>query len=112
MGNLNHYAGILSQVLRQEASQQPRLVPIRLAAVCDEEAGEFLLIGTGWEKSGQRVDTIYFHARLCDHTVIIETDHTEAGLAGSLREAGIAAEDLTSGAAFNHGEPSPEPVAA
>jgi XisI protein len=90
------YAEILTQVLRKAAAAQPRLQAIQIRAVCDTESGQFLIIATGWEKSVW-MNTILFHARLIDGTVVIEDDNFEEGLTAALITAGIAANDIVSG---------------
>lgn len=87
------YADILTRALREEARQQPSIQPIRIASVCDAEAGQFLLIMTGWEKKIW-FDSILFHARLAEGKVVIEMDNIEEGLKRKLIEAGIAEADI------------------
>jgi XisI protein len=89
------YAEILTRVLREESKQQPSLQPIRIASVCDVEAGEYLLIATGWENK-HRLDTILFHAHLTRNRIVIESDYTEDGLKPALLEAGIEEPDIIS----------------
>jgi len=85
----------MTQVLRQTAATQPRLQSLRISAVCDPEAGQFLLIATGWEQTSW-INTILFHARLQGNKVIIEDDNFEAGLSSELITAGILPEDILS----------------
>jgi hypothetical protein len=82
---------------------QPKHGPIRIAAVCDHEAGQYLLIATGWENK-QRVDCILLHARLVGGKIVIETDNTEDGLKPALREAGVPAEDIITGSSLRRQE--------
>ena len=95
MANSQRYADLLTQVLRQTAAIQPSLQSLRLSAVCDREAGQFLIIATGWEQTNW-INTILFHARLQDEKVIIEDDNFEAGLSSDLIAAGILPEDIAS----------------
>ena len=95
MVDSQRYAAVVTQVLRRAAVDQPRLQSLRISAVCDAIAGQFLMIATGWEK-GNWLNTILFHARLQDGKVIIEEDNVEAGLSGELIAAGILPEDLLS----------------
>ena len=95
MGSKMNYADILTRVLREEEQFQPSFVPVKIAAVCDQFSGQFMLVAFGWE--GQRhVGNILFHARLIDGHVVIETDMTEEGLKPQLIEAGIRPEDFLS----------------
>jgi hypothetical protein len=50
-------------------------------------------LATGWDKQ-KRLDTIMFHARLCDRQVIIEEDNFEEGLSNTLIAAGINSKDI------------------
>jgi hypothetical protein len=95
MANSQQYGDLLTQVLRQTAVIQPSLQPLRISAVCDREAGQFLIIATGWEKTGW-INTILFHARLQNGKVMIEDDNFEAGLSAELIAAGILPEDILS----------------
>jgi hypothetical protein len=94
-----NYADTITEVLRKEASHQPSLLPIRVAAVCDVSSGHFLLVASGWEKK-RRVETILFHARLVEGKVVIEDDNFEDGLTALLIEAGIAEADILTALAF------------
>ncbi|MGH9801330.1 MAG: element excision factor XisI family protein [Blastocatellia bacterium] len=107
MAETMNYPEILTQVVREEASSYPQNRPIKIASVCDREAGEFLLIEFGRENK-RRVDSILFHARLVNGKVIIETDNIEEGLKPRLIEAGISAEDI----AFTWNLPKWETMAA
>lgn len=87
------YADILTKVLRQESSIQPRLQNLKISSVCDQDMGQFLIIMTGWQKESW-IDTILFHARLIEDKIIIEDDNFEQGLINVLIEAGIDYEDI------------------
>ena len=88
------YAEILTQVVREEGKLQPKNGP-KIVSVCDQVAGQFLLIAVGWQ-SRHRYDDIVFHAQLVDGQVIIETDMTEEGLKQTLIEAGVREDDILS----------------
>lgn len=103
------YADILTQIIREEGKLQPSFQPIKIFSICDNEAGQFLLIATGWENK-RRTDTILFHARLADGLVVIETDNIEEGLKPAMIEAGIREEDIVSG--LKYGRPEAAQVAA
>ncbi len=89
------YAGILSAVLRDESARHHYRQPIRVAAVCDPEAGEFLLVATGWE-SKRRVESILFHASISNGKIVIEDENLEESLVPALIAAGIPESDITS----------------
>ena len=94
MDRTQNYSAILTQVLRQVATPQPRLQPLRISSVCDAEAGQLLIIATGWDKE-RWLNTILFHARLVEGKVIIEDDNFEEGVASALIASGIAIDDIT-----------------
>jgi hypothetical protein len=94
MDQTMNYAEILTQVMREEGKLQPKHGP-KIVSVCDQEAGQFLLIAVGWQNR-QRYDDIVFHAQLADGKVTIETDMTEEGLKQALIEAGVREEDILS----------------
>lgn len=94
MADSQRYAELLTQVLRQVATDQPSLQNLKIRAVCDVEAGQFLLIGTGWEQT-RWMDLILFHAWLHVDKVVVEENSFES-IADELVEAGIAAADIIS----------------
>lgn len=100
MDSTRNYSAILTQVLRQVATPQPRLQPLRISSVCDAEAGQFLIIATGWDKE-RWLNTILFHARLVEGKIIIEDDNFEEGIASALIASGIAVDDITTSLADN-----------
>ena len=93
MAQTINYADVLERVLHAESALQPALQPIAISALCDRQAGRFMLVATGWENK-QRLDSIIFHARLSESKVIIETDQTEEGLTPTLVAAGIRESDI------------------
>lgn len=100
MDQTNHYADIITGVLREETRQRLSLQPrLSIVRACDRETGEFLLILLGWSKD-EWYDTVLFHARTVEGLVVIETDNIEEGLKPALVEAGIPAEHIISGLKF------------
>ncbi len=93
MDNSLRYSQIITQVLRNTVKTQPGLQKIKICAVCDVEAKEFLIIATGWDHEVW-LDTILFHARLVNGKVVIEDDNFEEGLTQALIEGGIAPDDI------------------
>jgi hypothetical protein len=96
MDRTEHYADILTKVLRKETEVQPSFQPgLKIISSCDRETGQFLLIIVGWDRD-EWYHSILFHARLVNSKVIIEADMTEEGLKPLLIEAGIREEDFLS----------------
>ncbi|AUC62412.1 recombination directionality factor XisI [Cyanobacterium sp. HL-69] len=87
------YADILTEVLRQQSTIQPRLQNLTISSVCDRDTGHFLIIMTGWQKESWR-DQILFHARLIDDKIVIEDDNFEEGLTNILVQEGIDDKDI------------------
>jgi len=86
------------RVLRRIASEQSVLGSLKVRSVCDVEAGQFLIIATGWEQEAWQ-DVILFHAWLNDGKVVVEENNFEKMLedllAGGIAEADIVdAEDM------------------
>ncbi len=104
MANSRQQAEILTRVLRRVAIDQPSLQNLKLQAVCDAEAGQFLVIGTGWQQTAWR-DLILFHAWLKDGKVVVEENNFE-DMMEVLLEAGIAVEDIVSVEELEAIEPS------
>jgi hypothetical protein len=94
MDNSRRYAELLTQVLRQVANRQANLRGLKVRSVCDVEAGQFLIIATGWEGEVWR-DLMLFHARLQDGQIIVEDNNFEKMLE-DLVEAGIPEADIVS----------------
>lgn len=94
MDNSQRYAEILTQVLRHMTLAQPSLQDLKIRAVCDAEAGQFLIIGTGWQQTTWR-NLILFHAWLKDGKIVVEENNFE-DMTEMLLEAGVANEDMMS----------------
>ena len=92
MDNSQRYAELLTQVLRRVAGDRANLGSLKVRSVCDVEAGQFLVIATGWEKESWQ-DVILFHAWLKDGKVVVEENNFEKMLE-ELLEAGIAEVDI------------------
>jgi hypothetical protein len=88
-----NYVNILKKTVQEATIAQPSLQKIELYPVCDPDSGNFLVLATGWDKQ-QRLDSIMFHARLCDRQIIIETDNFEEGLSDTLVAAGVRGKDI------------------
>jgi hypothetical protein len=86
------YAELLTSVLRRVARDRAHLGGLKLRSVCDVEAGEFLIIATGWEAQSWH-DDILFHAWLKDGKVVVEENNFEKML-DDLLEVGIAEADI------------------
>ncbi len=94
MDNSRRYAEFLTRALRHVASQQPSLQSLQIRSVCDVEAGQFLIIGTGWEQTIWQ-NLILFHAWLKDGKVVVVENNFES-IVEDLITAGIAATDIVS----------------
>lgn len=92
MDRVTQYRQIIQQVLEAYAKLMS-MDEIKLLPVCDAIHDQYLLITLG-RINQRREHAICFHAQLLGHTVKIEVDLTEEGLAGELIEAGIAATDI------------------
>lgn len=92
MDNLQRHAELLTQVLRRVACERANVGRLKVRSVCDVEAGQFLIIATGWEKESWR-DEILFHAWLKDGKVIVEENNFEKMLE-DLLSVGIAESDI------------------
>lgn len=101
---------ILRQVLRAETQKQPRSRrDIRLWHLCDDEAGHYALLCTGWEQE-KPVDFIVFFARVVGQQVVIEKNNTDY-LLDDLLDAGLPAADIVTAADLKQQQVA-SPVAA
>lgn len=92
MDHSHRYAELLTQALRRIACDRANMGSLKVRSVCDVDAGQFLIIATGWEKESWQ-DVILFHAWLKDGKVIVEENNFEKML-DDLLEVGIAEADI------------------
>ncbi|MCY7282462.1 MAG: XisI protein [Cyanobacteria bacterium CAN_BIN43] len=92
MDNSQRYAELLTQALRRVVRDRANVGRLKVRSVCDVEAGQFLIIATGWEMDSWR-DVILFHAWLKDGKVVVEENNFEKMLE-ELLEVGIAESDI------------------
>ena len=92
MDNSGRYAELLMQVLRKVSIGHTGFGTLKVRSVCDVDAGQFLIIATGWEGPSWQ-DVILFHAWLKDGKVVVEENNFEKMLE-DLLEVGIAEEDI------------------
>jgi hypothetical protein len=96
MENTQRYTALLTQVFRHLAAQQRNSCSLNIRSVCDEEAGQFLLLLTGWERSAEKLawhDSILVDIWLHDGKVVVIENNVEDMLE-ELLDAGIAAADI------------------
>jgi len=94
--NLEHYRKVINQVLQNHGQYQPSHGKIETLIIRDDSADNYLLIDTGWDRTG-RVHAVVFHLRIMDGKICIEVDGTEEGIALELMELGIPQEDIIVG---------------
>jgi hypothetical protein len=92
MDHSQRYAELLTHVLRRVARDRAHLGGLKVRSVCDTEAGQFLIIATGWDQQSWQ-DVILFHAWLKDGKVVVEENNFEKML-DDLLEVGITETDI------------------
>lgn len=98
MDNSQQYAELLKQVFRTTAMQHPNPRSLKIRSICDLEAGQFLLVATGWERSAGKLawhDYILADVWLQGGKVVVVESNIENFL-DDLVAGGIAAEDVVS----------------
>jgi XisI protein len=98
MDNSRQYAEILTQMFRAMAIQHCNPRSLKIRSICDGEAGQFLLVATGWERSEGKLawhDYIMVDAWLQDGKVVVVESNME-DLLEELIDAGIAEADIVS----------------
>lgn len=96
MENSRRYAELLTQVFRNIAMRQPNPRQLKMRSICDVQAGQFLVVATGWERSEGRLawhDAILVDVWLQDGKVVVVENNTDY-LLEELVEAGIAEADV------------------
>jgi XisI protein len=91
MDHSQRYAKLLTQVFRAVAMQHPNPRQLKIRSVCDLEAGQFLIVATGWERSAGKLiwhNFILVDVWLQDGKVVVVESNMES-LLESLVAAGI-----------------------
>jgi len=96
MDKLERYRDILQAIVRQHAQFASSHGQIEALAICDVSSGNYLLIDTGWDKTG-RVHAVVFHLRLVGDKIWLEVDGTTPGIAQELLERGVEKDDIVLG---------------
>ncbi|WP_414549627.1 XisI protein [Anabaena sp. CCY 0017] len=96
MDKLERYRQILVSIVKKHAQYKPSHGQIEGLCICDQESDNYLLMDTGWDKTG-RVHAVVFHLRIIDGNVYIEWDGTEGGITTELLELGVAKDDIILG---------------
>jgi hypothetical protein len=88
---------IVCDIAKTVESQQDRLPKdLETVSVCDNRAGQYLLMNIGWQ-DGRRVRGTTVHLRLKDGKIWIEDDMTNLDIADRLVEAGVPKKDIVLG---------------
>ena len=98
MDNSQRYAELLTGVLQAAALREPNPQGLRIRSVCDREAGQFLIVVTGWARSEGKLawhDYILVDVWLQGERVVVVENNVEDFLE-DLIAAGIAAEQIVS----------------
>ncbi|NES71550.1 MAG: XisI protein [Okeania sp. SIO2D1] len=96
MAKLEHYRKIITQILEKYAQHKPSHGEIEPLLLCDPITDNYLLLDTGWDKTG-RVHAVVLHLRIVGKKIWIESDRTEKGIALELLEKDISKEDIVLG---------------
>ncbi|MBJ7297703.1 MAG: XisI protein [Dolichospermum sp.] len=96
MDKLDKYRKIIVSVVKKHAQYKPSHGQIEALYICDQESDNYLLMDTGWDKTG-RVHAVVFHLRIIDGKICIEWDGTERGITGELLELGVGKDDIILG---------------
>lgn len=96
MDKLEKYRNIIENIVRKHAQYQPSHGKIESVSICDRKADNYLLMDTGWDKTG-RVHAVVFHLRIIQGKIWIEWDGTERGITEDLLKNGVNKEDIVLG---------------
>lgn len=96
MAKLENYRQIITNILQKHAQHQPSHGEIEALLICDPIADNYLLLDTGWDRTG-RVHAVVVHLRIVAEKVWIESDGTEEGITLELLQLGIPKKDIVLG---------------
>lgn len=96
MAKLENYRNLIIDRLQKHAQYQPSHGKIEPLLVCDPITDNYLLLDTGWDRTG-RVHSVVLHLRIVGEKIWIESDGTERGIALELLELQIPKEDIVLG---------------
>lgn len=96
MAKLELYRKIITQIFQKHAQYKPSHGEIEALFICDPITDNYLLLDTGWDKTG-RVHAVVLHLRIVEEKIWIESDGTEGGIALELLELEIPKEDIVLG---------------
>jgi XisI protein len=96
MDKLEKYRQIIVSIVKKHAQYKPSHGKIEALYICDQESDNYLLMDTGWDKTG-RVHAVVFHLRIIDGKIYIEWDGTERGITAELLELGVEKDDIILG---------------
>lgn len=97
MDKLKKYQDILVEYLREQSRTKPANMPdIDSVVIADRENGHFQLLQCGWQGS-RYVFTVVFHFDIRDGKVWFQRNITEHEVVDTLKERGIASEDIVLG---------------
>jgi hypothetical protein len=98
MDNSQQYAELLTKIFRTAATQHPNPHSLKIRSVCDGDAGQFLIVATGWERSAGKLawhNYILVDVWLQEGKVVVVENNVEDFLE-DLIAGGIAPEDIVS----------------
>ncbi|BAU15983.1 hypothetical protein LEP3755_65500 (plasmid) [Leptolyngbya sp. NIES-3755] len=98
MDHSQRYAELLMELFRTIAMQQSNPHRLRIRSICDLDAGQFLVVATGWERSTGKLtwhDAILVDVWLQDGKVVVVESNLE-NLLEDLIAVGIAPTDIVS----------------
>lgn len=96
MDKIEKYREILKSVIKEYAKIKYANLDAQNFAVIDQEQDRYLVLTIGWKKY-KRVHSCPIHFDIVDGKVVIQTDHTDYGIALDLMDAGIPKSDIVLG---------------
>lgn len=95
MDRVENYRRILQQVVKRHARFQPANGHIKTHAVCDVENDDYMVVDSGWNEKGRRINDVVLHFRLQDGIVHVERGDTDAKVIREFLEAGVQTGDIS-----------------
>lgn len=97
MDTLNHYRGLVEDIIGHYANRKPANRPdVEYQLAIDEKRLQFILLAVGWHED-EFVHNWIFHVRLKGGKIWVYEDRTDPGIKVLLMEKGVRESDIVLG---------------
>lgn len=93
MDKINHYRGLIREILDEYGHHRPKYGQVEVERVADTVNDHYQLVTVGWD-GNERIHGCLFHVDIKDGKFWIQHDGTEEGIANRLVERGVPKTDI------------------